>query len=364
MRGWLTFVFASILLVTSLTGVAGDDTGEGPIEETPPAETTVSPEVLFLVILGGALGDTADTEVDSDNDGVTDQVDQCPDTPLGSVVDSDGCAQSQLDDDGDGVSNDSDQCPATPSGVDVDSNGCAQSQLDDDGDGVSNDADQCPNTSPGSDVDANGCAPSQLDSDSDGVTNDLDQCPQTAPGAEVDSAGCAQSQLDDDSDGVTNDVDQCPATDAGASVDANGCAPTQLDDDNDGVNNADDQCPNSSPGAAVDDVGCEDRSVEVRAVYESDVNPLIVSSAGGCTSSGCHGRANAPGGLRLYPSNDSNNVQRNYDALVSYIDRRAGNALLGKISGTSGHGGGVRYLTSSSEYQIIEDWVRSVEALP
>jgi hypothetical protein len=38
--------------------------------------------------------------------------------------------------------------------------------------------------------------------------------------------------------------------------------------------------------------------------------------------------------------------------------------LLGKISGTAGHGGGVRYLTVSSEYQIIEDWVRSVEALP
>jgi hypothetical protein len=202
---------------------------------------------------------------------------------------------------------------------------------DSDADGVLDELDQCPNTSPGSEVDTNGCAPSQLDSDSDGVTNDLDQCPQTALGVEVDSAGCAQSQLDDDSDGVSNDIDQCP---------------------------------NSSPGAVVDDVGCEDRSVEVRAVYESDVNPLIVSSAGGCTSSGCHGRANAPGGLRLYPSSDSNNVQRNYDALVSYIDRRAGNALLGKISGTSGHGGGVRYLTSSSEYQIIADWVRSVEALP
>ena len=102
----------------------------------------------------------------------------------------------------------------------------------------------------------------------------------------------------------------------------------------------------------------------MRAVYETDVNPLIVNTAGGCTSSGCHGRAGAPGGLRLYPSSDSNNVQLNYDALVSYIDRRSGNRLLGKISGTAGHGGGARYLTFSSEYQIIEDWVRSVEALP
>ena len=111
-------------------------------------------------------------------------------------------------------------------------------------------------------------------------------------------------------------------------------------------------------------IRCVDRSAEVRAVYEADVNPLIVNTAGGCTSSGCHGRAGAPGGLRLYPSSDSNNVQLNYGALVSYIGRRSGNTLLGKISGTAGHGGGARYLTVSSEYQIIEDWVRSVEALP
>ena len=254
MRGWLSFFFASIFLVTSLIGLADDDTGEGPIDETPPADTTVSPEVLFLVILGGAVDDTSDTEVDSDNDGVTDQDDQCPDTPLGSVVDSDGCAQSQLDDDGDGVSNDLDQCPDTPSGADVDSNGCAQSQSDDDGDGVTNDVDQCPATPSGVDVDSNGCAPSQLDDDGDGVTNDLDQC------------------------------------------------------------------PDSPAGATVDEEGCVDRSAEVRAVYEADVNPLIVNTAGGCTSSGCHGRAGAPGGLRLYPSSDSNNVQLNYGALVSYID--------------------------------------------
>jgi hypothetical protein len=364
MRGWLTFFFASIFLVTSLTGLADDDTGEGLIDDTPPADTTVSPEVLFLVILGGAVGDTTDTEVDSDNDGVTDQDDQCPDTPLGSVVDSDGCAQSQLDDDGDGVSNDVDQCPATPSGIDVDSNGCAQSQLDDDGDDVTNDVDQCPATPSGAVVDENGCAQSQLDEDGDGVTNDVDQCPATPSGADVDGDGCAQSQLDDDDDGVTNDLDQCPATPSDADVDGDGCAQSQLDDDDDGFTNDLDQCPDSPPGATVDEVGCEDRSAEVRAIYETDVNPLIVNTAGGCTNSGCHGRAGAPGGLRLYPSSDSNNVQLNYDALASYIGRRSGNTLLGKISGTAGHGGGARYLTFSSEYQIIEDWVRSVEALP
>ena len=169
---------------------------------------------------------------------------------------------------------------------------------------------------------------------------------------------------DTDNDGIEDGQDQCPDSDLDAAVDLNGCTSSQLDEDNDGVSDAEDQCPNSSVGVTVDIVGCEDLSISVREVYETDVNPLIVSQSGGCTSSGCHGRANAPGGLRLYPLSNSNNVQLNYNAFVSYIDSRSGNALLGKISGTSGHGGGTRYSSTSTQYQIIEDWVRSVEALP
>lgn len=81
---------------------------------------------------------------DSDGDGVTDDVDACPDTPAGEAVDANGCAQSQLDDDGDGVTNDIDACPGTPAGETVDANGCSASQLDDDGDGVTNDIDAYP----------------------------------------------------------------------------------------------------------------------------------------------------------------------------------------------------------------------------
>ena len=173
-----------------------------------------------------------------------------------------------------------------------------------------------------------------------------------------------EEPTDTDNDGIEDGQDQCPDSDLDAAVDLNGCSSSQLDEDNDGVSDAEDQCPNSSVGVTVDIVGCEDLSISVREVYETDVNPLIVSQSGGCTSSGCHGRANAPGGLRLYPLSNSNNVQLNYNAFVSYIDSRSGNALLGKISGTSGHGGGTRYSSTSTQYQIIEDWVRSVEALP
>jgi len=61
---------------------------------------------------------------DTDGDGVTDDVDQCPSTPNGETVDANGCSDSQKDTDGDGVTDDLDQCPNTPTGETVDANGC------------------------------------------------------------------------------------------------------------------------------------------------------------------------------------------------------------------------------------------------
>jgi hypothetical protein len=63
--------------------------------------------------------------IDTDGDGVPDQLDQCPDTPEGEEVDENGCAPSQKDSDGDGVIDDNDQCPDTPEGEEVDENGCS-----------------------------------------------------------------------------------------------------------------------------------------------------------------------------------------------------------------------------------------------
>ena len=58
---------------------------------------------------------------DSDNDGVIDDKDLCPDTPAGVVVDADGCP---LDTDGDGVYDYLDKCPGTPVGAKVNAQGC------------------------------------------------------------------------------------------------------------------------------------------------------------------------------------------------------------------------------------------------
>ena len=59
--------------------------------------------------------------MDSDNDGVIDSLDQCPNTPAGAVVNAQGC---EVDTDGDGVVDSLDKCPATPKGDIVDQNGC------------------------------------------------------------------------------------------------------------------------------------------------------------------------------------------------------------------------------------------------
>ena len=72
--------------------------------------------------------------VDTDNDGVPDEDDQCADTPAGTEVDESGCpvetddeepeVPTATDTDGDGVLDVNDQCADTPSGTEVDATGC------------------------------------------------------------------------------------------------------------------------------------------------------------------------------------------------------------------------------------------------
>ncbi|WP_426415730.1 OmpA family protein [Aestuariirhabdus sp. LZHN29] len=99
------------------------------------------------------------------------------------------------DSDGDGVPDDKDQCPATPMGAKVDAVGC---ELDSDGDGVVDRLDQCPNTPRGTEVDRYGCpvkkapppAPVVMDGDKDGVPDDRDFCPDSEEGITVNEIGC------------------------------------------------------------------------------------------------------------------------------------------------------------------------------
>lgn len=60
--------------------------------------------------------------LDEDNDGITDDIDQCLGTPMGVQVDSTGCPPK--DSDNDGVVDANDKCPGSSAGSKVDSDGC------------------------------------------------------------------------------------------------------------------------------------------------------------------------------------------------------------------------------------------------
>ncbi len=109
--------------------------------------------------------------LDGDNDGVSDLLDKCPETPAGVKVDSLGCS---IDSDKDGIADYLDKCPETPAGVQVDSLGCP---IDTDKDGVADYLDKCPGTPISVKVDAQGCP---VDTDGDGISDYLDKCPTVA----------------------------------------------------------------------------------------------------------------------------------------------------------------------------------------
>ena len=70
-----------------------------------------------------ANGSNQTEAMDSDNDGVDDLYDICPETVAFGIVDIDGCL---IDEDGDGIDDFKDDCLGTASGATVDANGCAE----------------------------------------------------------------------------------------------------------------------------------------------------------------------------------------------------------------------------------------------
>jgi hypothetical protein len=169
-------------------------------------------------------------------------------------VDGDGCALSQLDSDGDGVNDDVDNCPANANAnqLDTDSDGLGDvCDSDDDGDTVADGADNCPLVANADQANNDGdslgdvCDP---DDDNDTIGDATDNCPLIANTNQTDTDGDGIGDVcdpltDSDQDGVADSADLCPGTPFGATVDADGCAPSQIDTDNDGVNDTIDNCP-------------------------------------------------------------------------------------------------------------------------
>ena len=125
---------------------------------------------------------------DSDNDGISNDQDNCP-----TIYNP-----NQEDGDADNVGNVCDNCPSVSN----------PNQEDSDADNVGDVCDNCLSVS----------NPDQADSDADTIGNTCDNCPS------VSNSG----QEDSDNDGVGNLCDLCPETPAGEPVGPNGCPAPDL----------------------------------------------------------------------------------------------------------------------------------------
>ncbi len=179
---------------------------------------------------------------DSDGDGVGNVCDGCPTDPAKIAAGQCGCGVAETDSDGDGTPNCIDGCPSDPAKITAGQCGCGVADVDSDGDGVANCNDGCP-------TDANkiaagqcGCGIADTDSDSDGVANCNDGCPtdpnKTAPG----QCGCGVADVDSDGDGVANCNDGCPTDANKTQPGACGCGVSEVDTDGDGVKDCFDNC--------------------------------------------------------------------------------------------------------------------------
>ena len=149
---------------------------------------------MTRTVVAYAIPELYSEEPDSDQDGISDEEDDCDSTPEGEPVYSDGCSDSERDSDADGISDADDQCDGHDDNVDVDNDGIADGcdeLVDSDGDGVSDENDVCEGGDDTVDFDGDGNPDDcDFDDDGDGIADGPDQCENTPLGTEVDEAGC------------------------------------------------------------------------------------------------------------------------------------------------------------------------------
>jgi hypothetical protein len=180
------------------------------------------------------------TPPDTDEDGIPDDNDNCPNTQNFDQLDQDidglgDACDSDLD--GDGEDNGTDNCPdfANADQADADSDDVGDvCDGDDDNDSVSDDADNCPFTPNTDQADSDGDQDGDAcdsDDDNDGLTDGVDNCPTTANSDQADFDNDGQGDAcdgDDDADGVGDENDICLDTPSNSQVDVRGCNGAQI----------------------------------------------------------------------------------------------------------------------------------------
>src|SRR3989344_4865546 len=183
--------------------------------------------------------------IDNDNDGIEDNLDNCPSVfnPDQADFDNDGLGNvCDNDDDNDGLPDNEDPNPYNP---------------DSDNDGVNDNLDNCPLVSNTNQLDSDHDGIGDVcdsdvggdeDNDDDGVNDDVDNCPTThnSDQADFDNDGLGNvCDEDDDNDGIDDRYDPNPY---------------DFDSDNDGINDGADNCilVSNANQADLDDDGVGD----------------------------------------------------------------------------------------------------------
>ena len=231
--------------------------------------------------------------IDTDEDGIPDNVDGCPDSDSGYTsnpqtdYDSDGCydPQEDSDDDNDGIQDVIDRCSKgeirwnSSLITDHDGDGCQDysEDSDDDNDGILDDEDACllstlPFISTSfTDHDGDGCEDDleDFDDDNDGYNDTSDRCSRGTTAwiptniSDYDSDGCrdVDEDTDDDNDTIPDVIDLCEFTTLGSlTTDLDGCDDDQRDSDGDLIVDSQDVCPGTPPEFTlyVNAEGCAD----------------------------------------------------------------------------------------------------------
>ncbi len=177
---------------------------------------------------------------DTDFDGISDLLDNCPVTWNADQTDTDGdgAGDACIDADSDRVPDVTDNCVLVAN----------RDQTDQDADGLGDVCDNCPTLfNPDQlDSDNNGQGDGCQDTDSDGVAEPFDNCPLAAN----------PDQLDEDQDSFGDACDNCPLIsnpDQADVVNPNGVGDVCDDADNDGFLDLQDNCPSIADPAQLDE---------------------------------------------------------------------------------------------------------------
>jgi len=190
---------------------------------------------------------------DGDDDGVGDACDGCPDDPDKTEPGECGCGVPDTDSDGDGTPDCNDGCPDDPDKTEPGQCGCGVPDTDSDGDGTADCNDGCPDDPDKTEPGECGCGVPDTDSDGDGTADCNDGCPDDPDKTEPGECGCGVPDTDSDGDGVADCNDGCPDDPDKTEPGECGCGVPDTDSDGDGVADCNDNCVDT-PNPGQDDV--------------------------------------------------------------------------------------------------------------